>query len=85
MKHRRRSPQLSRSRASSDVRAVGLQPNHPVAGGRQQVLAGIDGRLFAGLAEGQIWESGDRGDSWRVCTLRGDPLRALQALAYANI
>jgi len=48
-------------------------------------LVAADGRLFAGLAEGQIWKSGDRGDSWRVCTLRGDPLRALQALAYANI
>jgi hypothetical protein len=38
------------------------------------------GRLFAGLADGQIWESGDRGDSWHTCVLRGDVLPALHAL-----
>jgi len=48
-------------------------------------LVAADGRLFAGLADGQIWESGDRGESWRACTLRGDSLGALQALAYASI
>jgi photosystem II stability/assembly factor-like uncharacterized protein len=47
-------------------------------------LVATDGRLFAGLADGQIWESSDRGDSWRSCTLQGDPLPALQALAYAS-
>jgi hypothetical protein len=39
-----------------------------------------DGRLFAGLADGQIWESSDRGDTWRACTLRGDALPSLHAL-----
>src|SRR5437870_5808320 len=48
-------------------------------------LVAADDRLFAGLADGQIWESGDRGESWRACTLRGDSLAALQALAYASI
>ena len=24
-------------------------------------------RLFAGLSDGQLWESRDRGDSWRAC------------------
>jgi photosystem II stability/assembly factor-like uncharacterized protein len=47
-------------------------------------LVAADGRLFAGLADGQIWESGDRGDSWRACSLRGQSLGALQALAYAS-
>jgi len=47
-------------------------------------LVAADGRLFAGLADGQIWQSGDRGESWRACTLRGDSLAALQALAYAS-
>src|SRR6266511_229503 len=47
-------------------------------------LVAVKGRLFAGLADGQIWESIDRGDSWRACTLRGDSLTALQALAYAS-
>jgi len=44
-------------------------------------LVAADGRLFAGLANGQIWESGDRGDSWRACALQGDGLARVQALA----
>src|ERR671922_100908 len=44
-------------------------------------LAAAYGRLFAGLADGQIWESRDRGDTWRACTLRGDRIPALRALA----
>ena len=46
-------------------------------------LVAADGRLFAGLADGQIWRSDDRGDSWRKCTLAGDALTELHALAYA--
>jgi len=42
------------------------------------------GRLFCGLADGQIWESTDRGDSWRVCTLTGERPTSLHALAYAE-
>jgi hypothetical protein len=38
------------------------------------------GRVFAGLADGQIWESGDRGETWRSCALSGDPLTELHAL-----
>jgi photosystem II stability/assembly factor-like uncharacterized protein len=45
-------------------------------------LVAADGRLFAGLANGEIWESGDRGDTWRACAVRGDPLTALVALVY---
>ena len=45
-------------------------------------LIAADGRLFAGLADGQMWESGDRGENWRACVLRGDALTRLQALAY---
>ncbi len=40
-------------------------------------LVAVDGRLFAGLADGQLWESGDQGDTWRACALSGD--RAAQA------
>jgi photosystem II stability/assembly factor-like uncharacterized protein len=47
-------------------------------------LVAADGRLFAGLADGQIWESGDRGDSWRACQLRGDAITSLNALVYAR-
>jgi hypothetical protein len=44
-------------------------------------LVAADGRLFAGLADGQLWESPDRGESWRACRLRGEPLPGLRALA----
>ena len=44
-------------------------------------LVATDGRLFAGLADGQLWESNDRGDSWHACVLEGDSLARLNALA----
>jgi hypothetical protein len=40
-------------------------------------------RLFAGLADGQLWQSGDRGESWHACAPDGDALVRLNALAYA--
>jgi photosystem II stability/assembly factor-like uncharacterized protein len=46
-------------------------------------LVASDGRLFTGLADGQIWESRDQGDSWRRCALEGDSLTALHALAFS--
>jgi hypothetical protein len=39
-------------------------------------------RLFVGLAKGELWESHDRGDTWRRCQLLGD-LPRLVALAAA--
>jgi hypothetical protein len=47
-------------------------------------LVAADGRLFAGLSDGQIWESGDRGDSWRASAVEGDPIKGLHALVYAE-
>jgi hypothetical protein len=47
-------------------------------------LAMGDGRLFAGLADGQIWESSDRGDSWGARTAQGKAITALHALAFAS-
>jgi photosystem II stability/assembly factor-like uncharacterized protein len=44
-------------------------------------LLALDGRLFAGLADGRIWESVDRGDTWEPLALHGDSLPALHALA----
>ncbi len=38
-------------------------------------------RLFAGLADGQLWQSLDQGDSWARCTLEGDGLGGLVALS----
>jgi len=46
-------------------------------------LVAADGRVFAALADGQIWESADRGDTWRGVALVGNELRELHALAYA--
>src|ERR687895_459257 len=46
-------------------------------------LVATDGRMFAGLADGQVWESADRGDSWSACAFEGDDLTELHALAYA--
>ena len=45
-------------------------------------LAATGGRLFAGLADGQLWESTDRGESWKTCALEGDALTRLNALAH---
>jgi hypothetical protein len=47
-------------------------------------VAASDGRLVAGLADGQLWQSRDRGDAWDACELVGDPLAALHALAFAS-
>jgi hypothetical protein len=44
-------------------------------------LATAEGALFAGLADGEIWRSDDRGDSWRPLELEGDPLERVLALA----
>jgi hypothetical protein len=44
-------------------------------------LVATNGRLFAGLANGQLWESRDRGDSWTAMRLQGDTLIAVLALA----
>jgi photosystem II stability/assembly factor-like uncharacterized protein len=46
-------------------------------------LVAVEGRLFAGLADGQLWESRDRGDTWSAVSLRGDPLSAVMAIGYA--
>lgn len=47
-------------------------------------LVTTDGHLFAGLADGQLWVSVDRGDTWKRCVLEGDTLTRLLALAYAG-
>ena len=63
------------------------EPWRPLAGGLPEPLSAMpyalvatDGRLVAGLADGQLWESPDRGDSWTAMQLRGDTLAAVLAL-----
>jgi hypothetical protein len=64
------------------------EPWRALAGGLPEPLPAMpyaraagDGRLFAGLADGQIWESSDRGDSWRT---QSESITALHALAIAS-
>jgi photosystem II stability/assembly factor-like uncharacterized protein len=40
-----------------------------------------DGRLFAGLSDGRVLVTADRGESWSPLALRGDALTELHALA----
>jgi photosystem II stability/assembly factor-like uncharacterized protein len=43
-------------------------------------LVAADRRLFAGLSDGQLWETRDQGDTWRRCPIEPAP-SALLALA----
>jgi photosystem II stability/assembly factor-like uncharacterized protein len=66
------------------------EPWQPLAGGLPEPLRAMpyallaaDSRLFAGLADGQLWESRDRGDNWAAPRLEGERIGALLALAGA--
>jgi len=66
------------------------EPWQPLGGGLPEplhampyALVATDGRLFAGLADGQLWESRDRGDTWAAARLEGDELGRLVALTVA--
>ena len=67
------------------------EPWHPLSGGLPEPLPAMpyallatDGRLFAGLADGQLWESRDQGDNWTPLELAGGALDALVALAHTT-
>jgi photosystem II stability/assembly factor-like uncharacterized protein len=47
-------------------------------------LVATEGRLYAGLANGELWESRDRGDSWQRNQLSGDVLPGLVGLVIAR-
>jgi photosystem II stability/assembly factor-like uncharacterized protein len=60
---------------------------HELAGGLPEpipampyALVATEGTLFAGLADGQIWESHDCGETWQACEFAGDALSELHAL-----
>src|SRR5262245_25405038 len=79
--HGGRDPQARIYRRSGD------EPWRPLTGGLPEplpampyALLAIDGRLFAGLADGQIWESRDRGEGWSRLPLERDGLDRLVAL-----
>jgi photosystem II stability/assembly factor-like uncharacterized protein len=44
-------------------------------------LLATGGRILAGLADGQIWETRDRGEHWTPCPIEGDALPRIVALA----
>jgi len=83
--HGGRDPQarIYRRRAGEPWRALadGLPEPLPAM---PYALVATEGRLFAGLADGQLWESSARGDSWRACRFQGDSITALQALVYTS-
>jgi photosystem II stability/assembly factor-like uncharacterized protein len=81
--HGRRDPRARIfRRADGTWRALGGGLPEPLPA-MPYALVATDDRVFAGLADGQLWETGDRGESWRPCAVRGDTLSALHALAYA--
>ncbi len=43
-------------------------------------LVAVEGRVFAGLANGALWQSSDRGDTWLPSRLDGDELTGIVAL-----
>ena len=64
------------------------EPWQPLTDGLPQPLPAMpyallaaDSRVFAGLANGELWESRDRGDTWTAVKLEGDTLSGVLALA----
>jgi len=47
-------------------------------------LVAFDGRLIAGLRNGDVWQTSDGGESWRASALTGEPPAQLLALAAAG-
>jgi hypothetical protein len=47
-------------------------------------LVAQNGRVLAGLADGELWETDDRGEAWSRCELRGPELGGIVALAAAR-
>ena len=71
---------LYRRRADGPWETLGGGLPEPLPAMPYALLA-TDGRLFAGLADGQLWESRDRGDPWGACAVVGAELGAVVALA----
>lgn len=90
------NPGPRRAHTGSDAQAYiyrwrGEGPWETLGGGLPQPLASMpyalvatSSRIFAGLRDGRIYASADRGDSWTPLRLRGEPLTGLRALAVAG-
>jgi len=83
--HGRRDPQalLYRRRGQGVWQPLGGGLPEPLPSMPYAIVA-AEGRLFAGLADGGIWASDDRGDSWIALRLQEDTLPSLVALARAG-
>ena len=82
--HRGRDPQARiYRRDDGEWRPLGGGLPDPLPAMPYALLA-APGRLFAGFADGEIWESRDGGEAWSRCTVRGDAPPAVTALAYAE-
>lgn len=83
--HGRGDPQarIYRRRAGEAWRALAGGLPDPLLAMPYALIVG-DGRLFAGFADGQIWESRDHGESWHACTSQGDSIAALHALVSTS-
>ena len=81
--HGGRDPQarIFRRRDGEPWQALGRGLPEPLRSMPYALVAGA--RLFAGLANGELWESSDRGETWRRLDVRGDPPAGLHALAFA--
>jgi photosystem II stability/assembly factor-like uncharacterized protein len=79
--HGGRDPQaqIYRRRAGEEWRLLRGGLPEPLSA-MPYALVAADGRLFAGLADGQLWKSEDRGDGWSVCRFDGEPVAAIHAL-----
>jgi hypothetical protein len=82
--HRGHDPQarIFRRRGAEPWEALGGGLPDPLPA-MPYALAATEGRLVAGLANGELWASGDRGDSWHRLDVEGTGLAALHALAIA--
>ena len=69
-----------RRRAGEPWEALGGGLPEPLPAMPYALVATV-GRLFAGLANGQLWESCDRGDTWAPCEVVGGKLKGVVALA----
>jgi photosystem II stability/assembly factor-like uncharacterized protein len=83
--HGGRDPQarIYRRRVGGPWQALGGGLPEPLPA-MPYALVAAPGRLFAGLSDGRLWESADRGDTWQRCELEGETLPAINALAYAT-
>ena len=81
--HGRGDPEafIYRKQAGEPWRSLAGGLPHPLPAMPYALVAG-QGCLFAGLADGQIWESRDRGETWHACRYLGEPIPALHALVY---